>query len=80
MVRFTILKIDGMFAVHAVRAVETALGGLPGVRSLAVALGDAAIEHDEALAVETLRQAVVDAGFTISDVIEDRRQRLPLLE
>jgi copper chaperone CopZ len=75
-----LIKIDGMHAIHAVRAVETALGGLAGVRALEVSLGEASVTHDGQLTPTRLREAIRDAGFEVASVLEDRRHRLPLLE
>jgi copper chaperone CopZ len=75
-----IVKIAGMNAVHAVRAVETALGGLLGVLRVDAALGEVVVTHDGRLTPTPLRQAVETAGFVVSDLIEDRRHRLPLIE
>lgn len=75
-----LIKIDGMHAVHAVRALETALGGLPGVRALEVSMGEAAVTHDGRVTPTRIREAIHEAGFAVTSVIEDRRHRLPLLE
>ena len=69
-----------MNAVHAVRALNTALGGLPGVTNVDVKLGEAIIAHDGRLGERTLREAVKTAGLTITNLTEDRRRRLPLIE
>lgn len=72
----TILRIRGMHAVHAVRAVETALGGLVGVSRAEVTLGEAKVEHDRELTVESLVDAIVVAGFDVEGWRQERR-RLP---
>ncbi len=75
-----LIKIDGMHAVHAVRALETALGGLAGVRGLEVSMGEAAVTHDGRVTPTRIREAIQEAGFVVTSVSEDRRHRLPLLE
>ncbi len=74
------LKIAGMHAVHAVRAVETALRGIPGVLAVDATLGGAVVAHDGGLRPSPLRDAVHDAGFEVTEILEDRRHRLPLIE
>jgi copper chaperone CopZ len=74
------LRLSGMTAVHAVRALNTALGGLPGVTHVDVRMGEAVIAHDGRLTEAMLREAVAQSGLTILNLSEDRRRRLPLLE
>ena len=74
----TILRIRGMNAVHAVRAVETALGGLPGITRADVSLGEARVEHDGALSIELLIEAIAMAGFEVEEWRQERR-RLPMM-
>lgn len=74
------LKLSGMNAIHAIRALKTALGGLEGVISVDAHLGEAIVAHDGRLSVTQLREAVKNAGLTIVGMSEDRRRRLPLLE
>ena len=72
----TTLEIAGMHAVHAVRAVHTALAGVPGITRADVSLGRAAIEHDGRATVERLGAAVREAGFEVVRATEDRRTLL----
>lgn len=72
----TILAIRGMNAVHAVRAVETALGGLPGVLQAEVSLGEARVMHGPELEPGALAAAVEVAGFEVERWRQERR-RLP---
>ena len=74
------LRLSGMNAVHSVRALNTALGGLTGVTHVDTKLGEAVIVHDGRLTEKTLRDAVGHSGLTIVSLSEDRRRRLPLLE
>ena len=74
----SILTISGMVAVHAKRAVFTALSGVPGVRSAHVELGRAVVDHDANVTADTLRDAVALAGCDVTGVRVERR--LPLSE
>jgi len=72
----SILTISGMVAVHAKRAVFTALSGVPGVTSAEVELGRAVVEHDDRATAEALREAVSLAGCAVTQIRVERR--LPL--
>ena len=74
----SILTISGMMAVHAKRAVFTALAGVPGVVSAQVEMGRAVVEHDASTTSDALREAVVLAGCEVTSVRNERR--LPLSE
>lgn len=75
--RRTHLTIDGMVAVHAVRAVYTAFAGVPGVRGAEVALGAATVEHDATVTRAALEAAVALAGCRVVEAREERA--LPVL-
>lgn len=72
----TTLRIAGMRAVHARRAVFTALAGVEGIVAADVELGRAVIEHDGRATPGRLREAVATAGFEVEEVVEDRRRLL----
>ena len=74
----SILTISGMVAVHAKRAVFTALAGVPGVLSAEVDMGRAVVEHDASTTSEALREAVALAGCEVTSVRIERR--LPLTD
>ena len=74
------VRLSGMNAVRAVRALNTALGGLPGVTNADVRMGEAIIAHDGQLTEKALRDAVTQAGLGVVSLSEDRRRRLPFLE
>jgi copper chaperone CopZ len=74
----TTLTIRGMLAVHAVRAVYTALAGVEGIVTADVTLGRAVIEHDGRATPERLAAAVAVAGYEVAQWTEERR-RLPTL-
>lgn len=69
----SILTISGMVAVHSRRAVFTALAGVPGVRSAEVELGRAIVDHDAAIAEDTLREAIAVVGCEVTSVRVERR-------
>jgi copper chaperone CopZ len=71
------LAIDGMVAVHAVRAVYTAFAGVPGVTHADVQMGTAVVEHDGTVTREMIEAAVALAGCRVTAVREERA--LPLL-
>ena len=75
----SVVTIRGMVAVHAVRAVFTALAGVEGISRADVELGRATVEHDGRATPERLREAIALAGCAVESVVEERR-RLPLLD
>jgi copper chaperone CopZ len=74
----SILMISGMVAVHAKRAVFTALAGVPGVLSAEVDMGRAVVEHDASTTSDALREAIAFAGCEVTSVRTERR--LPLTD
>jgi copper chaperone CopZ len=74
----TTLTIAGMPAVHAVRAVFTALAAVDGITSADVQMGSAVIEHDGRATEEALRAAIAVAGFEVT-TIRTERGGLPLV-
>lgn len=73
----TTITIGGMAAVHAVRAVFTALTAVPGIQTADVSLGKAIIQHDGTATHDDLRAAIDMAGCEVVSIQETRRQ-LPL--
>ena len=69
----TTAKINGMTCSHCVKAVFTALGGVPGVKHADVSIGQAIIEHDGTVAPEAIREAISIAGYEVADFRDDRR-------
>ena len=74
----TTVTISGVRAVHAVRAVYTALGGVEGIAHAEVSLGRAVVEHDGRATPDRLCDAVALAGCEVVAIEEDRRS-LPVL-
>lgn len=74
----TTLTIEGMTAVHAVRAVFTALSGVEGILRADVGMGRATIEHDGQATEDVLRDAIATAGYELVG-LEESRRRLPML-
>ena len=69
----TTAKIEGMSCAHCVRAVFTALGGVPGVARADVSIGRAIIEHAGSVTPEALREAISIAGYEVAEFSDDRR-------
>jgi copper ion binding protein len=63
----TTLKIEGMSCDHCVRHVTEALKGIPGVKAVTVSLTgkDAVLDHEDAVTVEVMKAAVVEAGYEV---------------
>ena len=74
----TVLTISGMLAVHAKRAVFTALAGVPGVESAEVEMGRAVVVHDSTTTAAALADAIVGIGCEVTSVRVERR--LPLTD
>jgi len=62
----TTVSIAGMTCAHCVRAVFTALGGVPGVQRADVSIGQAVIEHAGTVTPEAIHEAIADAGYDIT--------------
>jgi copper chaperone len=69
----TTAKINGMSCSHCVRAVFTALGGVPGVGRADVSIGQAVIEHDGSVSHDAIREAISIAGYEVAEFRDDRR-------
>jgi copper chaperone CopZ len=67
-----------MPAVHAARAVYTALSAVEGITRLEIRLGEAEIEHDGRVTCAQLAEAVAMAGLEVTECREERRA-LPTL-
>ncbi len=61
----TTVRISGMSCGHCVRAVESALKKLPGVKAVSVAVGQAVIQTDDPLDEAQLHSAIREEGFDI---------------
>jgi copper chaperone CopZ len=73
----TIVEVAGMRAVHCVRAVQTALAMVPGIRWCDVTMGRVELDHDGDATEPRLREAIGIAGFSVSAVRSERR--LPIV-
>jgi copper chaperone CopZ len=71
-VRTVHLTIAGMTAVHAIRAVNTAFAGVPGILRADVTLGGAVVVHDGTVTRDALEAAVALAGFVVVAYREER--------
>src|SRR4051812_27024711 len=71
-------RVEGMTCQHCVRAVFTALAGVPGIIRADVSMGSIEVEHDGSVSEAALREAVSVAGYSVVDS-ETNRRRLPLI-
>jgi len=69
----TTAKITGMTCAHCVRAVFTALGGVPGIQTADVSLGKAVIDHDGTVTPEAITDAISIAGYDVAGTTDSRR-------
>ncbi len=74
----TTVKIDGMSCQHCINAVFTALGGVTGISSADVSIGQAVIQHDGSVTPEAIREAISIAGYDVEEFRDDRRS-LPVV-
>jgi len=65
--------VTGMTCAHCVRAVFTALGGVPGVSRADVSIGRAIVEHDGTASQDAIAQAISIAGYEVVSMSDDRR-------
>lgn len=72
------VQLDGLIAVHAVRAVWTALGAVPGIVRADVTMAGAILEIEGPLEREVLEQALAAAGVSIRSIAVEP-QGLPIL-
>lgn len=64
----TIIKIEGMMCGHCKAAVEKALGAIEGVTAVAdLENKQAVINHAENVSIDTLKKAIIDAGYEVKD-------------
>lgn len=72
------VQLNGLVAVHAVRAVWTALGAVPGVVSAEVTMQGAVLEVEGELDRAALDAALDAAGVTVRSIRIEARV-LPIL-
>ena len=65
------LTLEGMLAVHAKRAVFTALAGVPGVTSAEVELGRATIDCEPQVSEAALRAALDTVGVRLTASVRE---------
>jgi copper chaperone len=64
----SVLTVDGMTCGHCVETINLAVGGLPGVNSVAVHLDNKSvtIDFDESTTdLETISSSIIEAGFEV---------------
>ena len=72
------VELEGLVAVHAVRAVWTALTAVPNVVSAEVTMAGAVLELDGPLDRAALDAALDLAGVRVVAVTVEQRRMLPL--
>lgn len=72
------LQIDGVLSVHAVRALELALGSVTGILAVEASLATVAVLHDGSVTTAQLADAVTLAGCVL---VSSRTERgvLPIV-
>jgi copper chaperone len=58
-------EIEGMSCEHCVRAVQTALQALPGVREVQVQVGRAVVRAEQRLSVDAVALALDEEGYRV---------------
>lgn len=66
------VQLEGLVAVHAVRAVWTALGAVPGLVSAEVTMAGAVLEVEGSLDREALDTVLATIGVSIREVRVER--------
>lgn len=66
------VEIDGLLSVHAVRAVWTALTGVPGILSAEVSMTGVVLDTETPVDREALAAALALAGVALRSVREER--------
>ncbi|GHU42891.1 copper chaperone CopZ [Clostridia bacterium] len=64
----SIINVDGMACEHCVKAIQTAVGALSGVSSVAVDLEKktVTVEHvPEATSLDTIKNEIEDQGYEV---------------
>lgn len=76
------LDIDGMLAVHAARALHTALGGIEGITTAHVTLGHAELRYqgfaDDMALREVLESTLTLIGLRLTALRIEPDRQLPL--
>jgi copper chaperone CopZ len=76
------LEIDGMIAVHAARALHTALSGIDGLTTANVSLGHAELRYsgnaDDAAIRSALESTLELIGLRLASLHIERDRQLPL--
>ena len=62
------VSIEGMMCQHCVSHVEKALNGIENVERVKVSLEDNCAEVVGAVSDEDIRNAVIDAGYTVTAI------------
>jgi hypothetical protein len=74
----SVLTISGMVAVHAKRAVFTALSGVAGLTAADVARGRAVVEHGDDVDEAAIIAAIESVGCSVTSIERVARRSLPI--
>ncbi len=66
------LQIDGVLAIHAVRALDMALGSVPGVSAVEASMASVSVVHDGSVSEAQLADAVALAGCSLISARTER--------
>ena len=63
----SILRVDGMACEHCVKAIQNAVGALPGVAVVEVNLSEktVTVEHDGALLHDKIKDEIENQGYDV---------------
>jgi copper chaperone CopZ len=64
------VKIAGMSCQHCVKAIESALKGLRGLKNIKVEIGKASFEIPAGLNKDVIKKAIEDAGYEADEIFE----------
>jgi len=73
------LQVDGLTATHAVRAVWTALAGVPGIVSADVSMAGVVLEVEGVLDEPLLAAILEAAGVRLMGIMVEQTRALPIL-
>jgi len=59
------IQIQGMSCMHCVRAVESALKAIAGVRAVRVSVGEATVDAEDTVSEKALKDAIREEGYEV---------------
>jgi|GEM_PF-1376292 len=77
------LRLTGLVAVHAARAVHTALGAVSGIQTATVSMAGAEIDfagpYDADVFASEIRAALAPIGVQLKEIIVVQERMLPIV-